>query len=139
MLQFVLDTDHLTLFEHGHAPVAKRVAAAPASTVGLTIVTAEEALRGRIASLARAKTGPERVRRYRHFAETLQLIFEFPVAPFDDPAEAVFDSLRRMRLQSGFQDLKIAAIVVSLGCTLVTRNQRDFSGIPGLRLDDWSL
>jgi len=35
-------------------------------------------------------------------------------------------------------DLKIAAIVLANGATLLTRNLADFSGIRGLAVEDWT-
>lgn len=43
MLRYLLDTDHLTLFEHGHALVIRRMSLQPAGTVGICVVTVEEA------------------------------------------------------------------------------------------------
>ena len=34
-------------------------------------------------------------------------------------------------------DAQIAAIAITQGLTLVTRNTRDFEGLPGLRLANW--
>ena len=38
----------------------------------------------------------------------------------------------------GAYDLLIAAHALSLGLTLVTNNVREFSRVPGLRLDNWA-
>jgi tRNA(fMet)-specific endonuclease VapC len=37
----------------------------------------------------------------------------------------------------GPHDLQIASIALQHGLTLVTHNTREFSRIPGLKLDDW--
>jgi tRNA(fMet)-specific endonuclease VapC len=139
MLQFLLDTDHLTLLEHGHPPLRQHLAAQPPGAVGLTIVTVEESLRGRLAAIARAPDGAARVSRYGYLLDTLQLFQQFPVAPFDQAAENHFQQLRSLRLRIGTQDLKIAAVVLAHNLTLLTRNHRDFGQIPGLLLADWSL
>ncbi len=63
--------------------------------------------------------------------------------PFDDAAAEHFAVLRR-HLESlgttiGPYDLQIAAIALANNCTIVTRNTREFSRVPGLLLEDWEL
>jgi tRNA(fMet)-specific endonuclease VapC len=137
MLRFLFDTDHLTLFEQGHAQLGQRLAQQPPGAVGVSVVTMEESLRGRLAHLARARTGPERIQRYAWFTASVQLFLQLPVVPFDQAAETHYQNLRSVRI--GTQDLKIAAVALTHQLVLLTRNRRDFSQVPGLMLDDWSI
>ena len=137
MLRYLLDSDHLTLYEHGHALVTRRVRLRPAGEVGITVVTVEEALRGRLAKVARAADGPSRIHQYDLLEKTIQFVTQFQVAPYDQRAEDEFQQLRSIRI--GTQDLKIASIARANGATLVTRNRRDFGRVPGLTLEDWSV
>jgi tRNA(fMet)-specific endonuclease VapC len=50
-----------------------------------------------------------------------------------------FRELREQKIPIGTQDLRIAAISLSENSILVTRNYRDFSQIPNLRLQDWTI
>ncbi|MEH1826617.1 MAG: type II toxin-antitoxin system VapC family toxin [Nostoc sp.] len=45
----------------------------------------------------------------------------------------------RQRIRIGTQDLRIAAITLSVNSILVTRNHKDFEKVPNLRLEDWTL
>ena len=49
MLRYLFDTDHLTLFQLGNVAVSRRLAMQPAGAVAISIVTAQESLRGRVA------------------------------------------------------------------------------------------
>jgi tRNA(fMet)-specific endonuclease VapC len=138
MLQFVLDTDHLTLFHHGQSSVCQRMAAQSPNVVGLTVVTVEESLRGRLAAIAKAKDGSARIARYAQLLDSTQLFQQFPLLPFDQAAEDQYRQLQSLRLRIGAQDLKIAAVNLANNVKLVTGNLRDFGCVPGLVLEDWS-
>jgi tRNA(fMet)-specific endonuclease VapC len=137
MLQYLLDTDHLTLYQHGHALVVQRMGLQPAGTVAVCVVTVEEALRGRLAALARAADGPARIRHYALLAKTIHFLTQVANVPYDQPAEDEFQHLRSIRI--GTQDLKIASVALANQLIVVTRNRRDFARIPGLTIEDWSV
>jgi tRNA(fMet)-specific endonuclease VapC len=61
------------------------------------------------------------------------------VIPFDDDAAAMFDRLLAQRVRVATMDLRIAAIALSRGLVLVTRNSRDFGKVPGLQIEDWTV
>lgn len=67
------------------------------------------------------------------------ILAAFPVLPFD--AECV-SAYRRIVEASGYSrrkvvDRMIAATALANGLTLVTLNRRDFTDIPGLKLEVW--
>jgi tRNA(fMet)-specific endonuclease VapC len=111
----------------------------PPDAVGVSAVTAEESLRGRLAALSQARNGPIRILQYRHLLESLDLLSQFSLVPFEQASENHFQQLRSSRLKVGTQDLKIAAIALANNVALPIRNRRDFGLVPGLMLDDWSV
>ncbi len=139
MLQHLFDTDHLTLFDHRQAPLRQRFAAASSGSVGISPVTMQEYLKGRLAALARHTSGPRQVQAYANLASSVALFQQFPLVPFDLTCEQRFQQLRASHPRLGTQDLKIAAIALVNKLVVLTRNHRDFGRVPGLALDDWSV
>ncbi len=138
MIRWLLDTDHVSLHERGHAQLRSRLASVPPGAIALSVVTVEEMIRGRLAILARRSEGEARVRAYAKFMETVLFFASIPVVPFDLAYEQKFQELRSMRLRAGSQDLRIAATVLVNNLVLVTRNLQDFERVPGLMLEDWA-
>lgn len=135
---WVLDTDHLSLHHRGHSQVRQRLLALPIAQRVTTVITVEEQLRGRFAKIAQAKNVAGWVDAYRQFQQTLQDLMPLRLLPFDDAAAEEFLRLKATVKKVGTQDLKIAAIVLSVNGTLVTRNLSDFGRISGLRVEDWA-
>lgn len=59
--------------------------------------------------------------------------------PFDDAAATVFAALVVQRLRVRTMDLRIAAIALARGLVVLTRNTSDFSRVPGLEVEDWTV
>lgn len=137
-LLWVLDTDHLSLYRRGHPSVGARLHNVPQSQRTTTVISVEEQLRGRFAKIARARNATEWVAAYGVFQETLNDLTQLQILPFEQAAAAEFVRLKAKVRQVGTQDLKIAAIVLSVNGILVTRNLRDFTRIPGLAIEDWT-
>jgi tRNA(fMet)-specific endonuclease VapC len=138
MIRYLLDTDHLTLQEYGHAPLRQRLAAHPPDSLAASIVSAEEILRGRLAVLSRSSKSDARVRAYAKLLQTLQFLNSVNIVPFDQTCEAQLKQLLSLRPRPGTQDLKIAATALAFDLIVVTRNSRDFGMVPGLTIEDWS-
>lgn len=70
-----------------------------------------------------------------------QFLEPLEIADFDRSAALVYGRLRAALEASGTPigplDTQIAAHALALGVTLVSNNQREFSRVPGLRLEDW--
>jgi tRNA(fMet)-specific endonuclease VapC len=58
---------------------------------------------------------------------------------FNDAAYNYYQSLRQQQIRIGTQDLRIAAITLANQTVVVTRNQQDFSKVPDLSLEDWTV
>jgi len=60
------------------------------------------------------------------------------VLPYTPAAADVFTELRRHRIRIGTMDLRIGAIAIASGMTVLTRNTVDFEKIPNLTVEDWT-
>jgi tRNA(fMet)-specific endonuclease VapC len=105
------------------------------------IVVIEEIIRGRFAVIRQAEAGKGRVdlpAAYDLFEESFRALAQLRSLPYTAAAETLFQSLRKAKIRVGTRDLRIAAICIVHGATLVTRNARDYALIPGLTLDVWT-
>jgi len=139
MSYYVLDTDHVSLYQRGHEPLGERLTVVPEEQLAMTIITVEEQLRGRLANIRRATTASDRIQAYAWLHETLDFFRQFTILDFDEDAAAEFDALKQQKVRIGTQDLRIAAIVLARGEILLTRNRVDFTKVPGLAIEDWTL
>ncbi|MGH8070917.1 MAG: type II toxin-antitoxin system VapC family toxin [Candidatus Entotheonellia bacterium] len=138
MSDHILDTDHVSLFQRGYPQVVAHVLAHPADRLVVTIVTVEEQLRGRLSQIRRASSGPSRIQAYARLHELVDFFSEVRILDFDTMANTRYEALRQQRIRIGIQDLRIAAIVLSVSGILVTRNAGDFRQVPDLLIEDWS-
>ncbi len=64
-------------------------------------------------------------------------MMELNLLPFDTISAALFHELLPAHKHIGTMDLKIAAICVTHGTLLLSRNLVDFQKVPGLRVENW--
>ena len=138
MSLFILDTDHLTLFQHGHREVMTRVAATPTTQVAITILTVDEQLTGWYSQVRKARDPVKLARAYGGLSAVVDAIKRFEVLSFSLPAAHRYFALKKQLPRLSKMDLAIAATVLEANDILVTRNWGDFQQVPGLALDDWS-
>ena len=129
--RYLLDTNILSaaLRDPG-GEVGERLADAPRGTTCTSVIVAGELRFGA------AKRGSRRL--MTRVAELLETI---DVLPFQAPADLAYAELRadleRIGRPIGGNDMLIAAHALSLGLILVTDNQREFSRVANLRIENW--
>jgi tRNA(fMet)-specific endonuclease VapC len=118
--------------------VARRAAARQAGDwVGTTTVNVEESLGGWFNRIRQARTPADEARFASRLAVAVKTLGDLLIHPVTVPALAEFDRLVKLKLNIGRMDLKIAAIALELGATVVTDNLRDFGRVPHLAVEDW--
>jgi tRNA(fMet)-specific endonuclease VapC len=136
---FILDTDHLSLYQRDVEPLLSKLLSHPPDELAITIITVEEQLRGRLAQIRKATTAARLNECYRWLGETVDQLARLPVLDFDARAATMYEKLLSQKLRIGSQDLRIASIALSQNAVLLTRNYQDFSRVPELQLDDWTV
>jgi tRNA(fMet)-specific endonuclease VapC len=138
---WILDTDHVSLFLAGNQKVRDRILSV-SDNVALTIVTVQEVFNGWVIQINDPAQAENLAELYTRLWIALSYFREVRVVNFDDAANACHQRLlqenrvlNKKRLQ---KDMRIAAIALSLGATLVTRNYKDFVQVPGLAIEDWA-
>jgi tRNA(fMet)-specific endonuclease VapC len=137
---WILDTDHVSLFQRGNVTVIRKIQSISHQEIGITIVSYEEQIRGWLKIISRSSSDFEQLTfGYGKLNETLDFYKTKVVLDFNTTAVNQFQQLLSQKIRVGTQDLRIASIVLAVDGTLVTRNQRDFQRVPGLKIADWSI
>jgi tRNA(fMet)-specific endonuclease VapC len=132
-MRYMLDTNICIYIAKQNSPkVMARVSQLAPGEVAMSVVTYGE-LRFGAEKSARSAAA---LRSLNEFIEAV------PVLPFDKEAGANYGRLRFDLEQRGrpigSNDLWIASHCLQLGLTLVTNNEREFSRIPNLAIENWT-
>jgi tRNA(fMet)-specific endonuclease VapC len=139
MAVYLLDTTTLTHLQRDHPHVTANFSAHAGDTVGVTSVNVEEVVGGWINLVRKAATNAREAVASQSLADAVAFLTGFPVFAATEVALDRFDRLVRLKLNVGRMDLKIAAIALELGATVVTNNARDFGRVPNLLREDWTI
>lgn len=135
---FVFDTDALSLLREGHPVLCGRVALHPPAQLATTVLSVEEHLTGWYTLVRRARDAEQLARAYQRLADATRFLAGLPILNFSEASIARYEELTTLKLNIGKMDLRVAAVVLEAGATLVTRNVRDFRRVPGLSIEDWT-
>jgi tRNA(fMet)-specific endonuclease VapC len=101
-------------------------------------VTAEEVISGAFAEIRRESKHRQGTIGYKLLANLLGELKRFQLLPFDDESLLRFHSLPPSARRVGRADCMIAVSAIQHGFTVITRNLRDFTQIPGVTSEDWT-
>ena len=138
----VLDTDHLSVLQWQERPACDHLVARldllPPDDIATTLVSFQEQVEGWLAYLKRARKPTDVVRAYAKLEAVWRSFLKMNVLSFSEEAERRSADLRRQCPRLGTMDRRIASIALATGATLLSRNLRDFRGVPGLVVEDWT-
>ena len=75
---------------------------------------------------------------YQQLENLLADYTQAQVLPFAEAADEVFRELKQQKIRVGTMDLRIGAIGIANGMTVLTSNTVDFEKNPGLSFEDWT-
>lgn len=140
MSRYLLDTDIITLIQFGHAAAVRNLSAHADTDVVLSVISFQEQLRGWLGYLNQLTAPAQQADWYdRLVTRMFPLWRRYEVLPFPLPVIQRFEQLRSLRLNVGLMDLRLAAVALENGLTVVTRNVRDCGRVSGLQTEDWSV
>jgi tRNA(fMet)-specific endonuclease VapC len=138
MSLYVLDTDVMTFYQHGHPLVVQQVLAHPVAQLAIAVISVEEELTGWYTRLRQVHKRDQLARVYQRLSAAVPFFARFQILSFTEPAIVRYEGLRTAHRRLGKNDLRIAAIALEQGATVVTRKSKDFKQVAGLTIEDWS-
>ncbi|QSJ14247.1 type II toxin-antitoxin system VapC family toxin [Nostoc sp. UHCC 0702] len=140
---WVLDTDHLSLFQREHPIVQQRINQINFANTAITVVTLEKQMKGWLNVINKYNDQPSQSERlilaYKGLRDGVEYLNKLKLLDFDLPAYNCYQELVSQRIRIGTRDLRIAAITLSINAILVTRNTKDFAKVPNLQIEDWTI
>lgn len=132
MIQYMLDTNIcIYMIKRKPANVIERLRQSRISQVGISTITLSELEYGVAKSIK-----PEQ----NQFA-LAQFLASMEILSYGDEAAQQYGRLRAFLEKQGKPigslDMLIAAHVLSIDCILVTNNEKEFSRVPDLKIDNW--
>ena len=134
MINFMLDTNTcIYVIKQKPAKVIERFKQTEVSQIGISSITLSELLYG-----VSKSSKPE-----QNQIALSQFVAPLEILPYDDEAAQYYGDLRagmeRQGAPIGSLDMLIAAHALSLDCILITNNEKEFTRIPNLKIDNWVI
>ncbi|HZR65251.1 MAG TPA: type II toxin-antitoxin system VapC family toxin [Terriglobales bacterium] len=130
-MRYLLDTNILSdLVRNPQGKIAEHIFKVGEANVCTSIIVAAE-----------LRYGAEKKQSLRLFAQLETVLGAVEILPLEKPADASYASIRaqleRAGQPIGANDLLIAAQALALGYTLVTDDEKEFSRVRHLQVENW--
>ena len=139
-MKYLLDTDHLSILQRQTGKdfnnLSTRMVQYPLSDFAVSTVTFHEQMLGSHTYINRARNLNDVVKGYEMMTRLVTDFKVLPLISFNAGAATTFDQLQSQRIQLAKMDARIAAIALSRGLILLTRNHRDFGKVAELLIED---
>ncbi|KHG42735.1 MAG: type II toxin-antitoxin system VapC family toxin [Aphanizomenon flos-aquae KM1D3_PB] len=139
---YILDTNTVTLLQYENNQIIQRIRAVGNSSIFVTTITLEEQLKGRLAIINKCNSNKNLqglASAHRNLKLTQNFFCSVNLLEFNQAACESYQKLRQQKINSGSQDLRIAAIALVNQAIVVTQNYKDFIKVPNLSIKDWTL
>ena len=132
-MKFMLDTNTcIYIIKRKPPDVIERFNQTEISQIGISSITLSELFYG-VSKSSKSE---------QNQMALMQFIAPLEILPYGDEAAQSYGDLRahleRQGTPIGSLDMLIAAHALSLACTLVTTNEKEFIRIPNLIIDNWA-
>lgn len=137
---YILDTNTVTLLQYENNQIIQRIRAVGNSSIFVTTITLEEQLKGRLAIINKCNSNKNLqglASAHRNLKLTQNFFCSVNLLEFNQAACESYQKLRQQKINSGSQDLRIAAIALVNQAIVVTQNYKDFIKVPDLKMEDW--
>jgi tRNA(fMet)-specific endonuclease VapC len=132
-MKFILDTNIcIYIIKRKPSGVIERFKQAEISRIGISSITLSELLYGVSKS---SKPGQNQIALTQFVAPLEILLYGNEAAQYYGDLRA---QLEKQGTPIGSLDMLIAAHALSIDCTLVTNNEKEFIRIPNLKIDNWA-
>lgn len=139
---YLLDTDHFSFIQRPlsieYEQLMRRMARHSPTEIFVSIVSFHEQMLGCHSRLQAAKKAADVVRAFQLMNDVLSTFSDSQVLLFNETASHEYARLKGLRTRVATADLRIAAVALSHGMVLLTRNVVDFGRVPGLMIEDWT-
>ncbi|WP_342597185.1 type II toxin-antitoxin system VapC family toxin [Cyanobacterium aponinum UTEX 3222] len=141
-MRFLLDTDHISFLQRKsdieHEILIRRIRNYSPDDFAFSIISFHEQIIGAHTYIIRSQNSENLYKGYRLLQQIINSFSEARILDFEKDAIAIFQQLKNQKIGVSTMDLRIASIALSRNLILLTRNQKDFTKIPNLIIEDWT-